>query len=242
MPDFSRYFTMTALTGILSVGGAMMSHANANPDDTRFMDLSGVSDVRVGGSDSRVSFTADPSLPTGVTVVDHGGSNCEMTATMTREGNVMRISFDLQQGGFGFWFVNRCEPGVAVNLAPGANLDIALDKTVAQISGEYASLNAQSEAAIINFDGQAGQVNVNGDKVVANIVLNNTEATDLVRVTASKLVIDLGFAATAQLSYQINAGVALFDRGIPEVADAATRIEISSDVLKGSTYVDTSAW
>jgi hypothetical protein len=241
MRKFSKYLSLTALTGILSLGGAMNLQANTTLDATQLMDLNGVTDVRVAGSDTRVSFTADPARPTGVTVVDHGGRNCEMVATMTRSGNAMLIAFDLKQGGMGFGFMNRCESNVAVNLAPGTNLDIDLDKVVAQINGAYGNLNVQTEDAVITFDGQAGQMNVNGDKVVANVVLNNVESTDLVRVSASKLVIDLGLAATAQVSYQINAGVALFTRGIGEVVNAATKIEISSDVLKGSTYVDSSA-
>lgn len=241
MRKFSNYLSLTALSGILSLGGAMTLQANTNLDATQLMDLNGVTDVRLAGADTRVSFTADPALPTGVTVVDHGGANCTMTATMTRDGETMLIALDLQQGGLGFGFFNRCESNVSVNLVPGTNLNIALDKVVAQIDGAYGAVNVQSDEAVINFDGQAGQMNVDGDKVVANVVMNNVEATNLVRLVASKLVVDLGFAANAQLSYQINAGVALFNRGISEAVNAATKIEISSDVLKGSTYVDSSA-
>lgn len=241
MRNFSKYLSMTALTGLISVGAAMNVSAATNLDATQLMDMNGIAKVRVAGADTRVTFTADPALPTGVTVLDHGGKNCQMTATMTREGDAMLISFDLQQTGFGFGFFGKCDPNVAVNLAVGTNLDIALQKVVAQINGQYASLNVETNDAVINFDGQANHVNVDGEKVVATVVLNNSETTDLVRINAPKLVVDLGFAANASVAYQINAAVSLFNRGIAEASNAKTRIEISSDVLKGSTYVDSSA-
>lgn len=239
MRNFSKYLSLTALTGVLSFGGAMSINAGTNLKIELPMDLTRVTDVHVSGSNTQVTFFADPSLPTGVTVLDHGGKNCKMVPTMTREGKTMLIVFDLRKGGFGF--VNPCQANIAINLIPGANLDITLDKLVTTIHGAYGTINVQAEEAVLNFDGQATQIDINGDNVVATIVLNNVEVTDHIRVNASKLVFDLGLSESAQVSYQINAKVALFSRGIRETANAATKIEISADVLKGSTYVNSSA-
>lgn len=240
MLNISRFLSVPVLTGLMMAGGAQTMAAPAVSTPEVMIDLNGVNLVRVGGSNTRVSFTADPAVPAGVTVVDHGGKNCTMNAEIERRGDALLITFVQQQRGFSFGFVTRCDPRVSINLAPGTNLDVNLEKVVAEFSGAYGVLQMKTADAVISFDGQANAVDISGHQLAATLILNNTEGTDHLRVNARKLVIDLGVAEGARLAYQVNAPVSLFNRGVTEAADGMT-LQIASDVLKGSTYFAASA-
>lgn len=232
-------FIKSAITlGCMITGMTGFAHTDSDMDTVLFEAVD-LASVQVDGDNSRLTITTDPSRPIGASVVKHGGKNCHLDVAVNRIGDTLAVTLDQNSSGMVSFFL-RCDSEVVINLPPGVSLDLVLDKTVINMTGQYGGFNVMSDDAVITFDGHAHRIDVLGDDVVARMVLIHTEATEVVRMNANNLMADLGFAAQAALSYAIDAPVAVFDRGIPN-ATAGTLVQLSASILKGSTYVVKSA-
>lgn len=225
---------LLAATTTLLLSAAASHSSDARTESAPDVDLTGIESVLVRGAGSEVVVTTGAGGSHGVRISESGWARhlCGMSAEVSRDGNRL----DVHVLPKGWAAVLHCDLRVALDLPEGTAVEIRQDATVASLTGAFATVAIDSSKAVVNFSGSVGDVRVATEQAVVDLVLSGPAQSGKVSIQGRQLVANVGLERGVPVSYAVDAPVAVFSRGVPDTPGAARRIEISSDVLKGSVY------
>jgi hypothetical protein len=221
---------LVLLTGELT----MPISARADGDVVQAVDFAGVQRVLVHGEGARVELSA-VAAPKGELRLSTEGwapSACKVSAEVRHDGDTL----DIRLVRNGVRLIGQCDITLALELPQGLSLAIDQDGTVTQLNGAFGDVAVKSPKAVVNLDGSARNVDIDCRDASVDLAFRSSLGMDGVRINARKLVADIGFRSDTVLSYAVSAPLSVFTPEFANSKDAHPRVEITSELFKGSIY------
>nr|WP_316654812.1 hypothetical protein [uncultured Gellertiella sp.] len=218
------------------------------------IDFSGIENVVVEGSDSRLDVTThkDGASALRISKDGWGDSFCNPTVNYERDNTTLRIR--VGQSGVRTGLPGQCNITVAVDMPENLNLsvlqasavanvkglmkDVSVkgDNAVVTINGSVNDLNINSHKTVVTFSGAVRILSIHADKAVAELTLNSAVSPQSLSIDAAMLVTNIGLPDDTEMEHSVEAPIAMFSNPFKNTVGAKLKIDIRSQMLKGSLY------
>lgn len=199
------------------------------------IDFAGVANVRVEGPGSEVIVVAGRTGAYAASIEASGWSArwCGARASVDRDGADLRIRVTRSMFAPPF----GCDLVLRLAVPEGLAMTIRQDATVARFSGSFGALRVESPKAVVTLAGGAASVVVDSEEALVDLAYAGGSAgAAQTRISADKLVADIGLPANARVAWRVDAPVSVFQSAYPNTESGEARVEIRSRYLKGSIY------
>lgn len=237
---------------VIALGIALSYSGHATADSQQKIDYAGIEAVIVRGDGSKVEINAVNGTAGDLRILQGGWTPtlCDAQVEVNRNGSTL----DIRLIRTGIRLFGQCDITMALELPEGLGVSLDQARTVAQFSGAFSDVRIKSDDAVIYFSGQAqtigieslravisfsghaNRVDIVGEEATVELAFKGSQDMDGVRINVKKLVANIGYPKSTVLSYLVTARVSVLAPDFPNTADAHPKVEITSDMLKGSIY------
>lgn len=203
------------------------------------LDLAGIKAVAITGDAAAVTLTARPGgVPEARLAARRSGwfsrwysswfyNDCRTKSRMWREGAVLHV--EVAQPGL--MESSDCEVELTASLPPGVKVDIALAAVQARLDGRFSTLDVETRAGNIAFDGALERADLRGTAMRA--VLDVGEGVPrAVTFAVGSLDATLDLGPAPRVGWRVGAKAALVDTALPNDPAAGTQVAVSGDYVR----------
>ncbi len=182
-------------------------HELTLPDDLRT--------IALFAQDATLRLRTTPELPRNLVLHNANRFGCAVDAQIVLEDDRLEIHLEKGLISFRLW----CDPQMTLNLPPDLDLDMGLDKLVADIAGDFGDIMINVENAALDFDGTARAFAMQGHRAAVQLNFASDMSRDAIALKVDSLISRISFggsgrdaysafrAATAAITASLNPGL-----------------------------------
>lgn len=210
------------------------------------VDLAGISKIRVEGTASDISISADPGRPlvADLTGERHGwgalwhsgwfSDSCPARGSLSIDGETLVVNVGRQPRLFGWSGWSDCTMAFSANLKPEASVLIAQQAARARISGDYSAIDIHSDAGDVSFEGHAQSMSLEGAALRARLVYDRVMNNEVIAISGAMLDAGIRFLVPTPISYLVEAVGSYVDSSLANTPGAKPAITIRGAMVRAT--------
>jgi hypothetical protein len=207
------------------------------------IDLDGVTQLSVTGaaSDISISTRGDGAREAVLSGTRHGwgaiwrsgwfAGDCANQARMMRDGDTLTVDMGERGGFFGWNDWDDCTLTLKAELSPEARVSIRQNAARMRLSGDFSSVDVQSDAGDFALAGHATRVAVEGAALRAKLAFDWVMQNETVLVSGKMLDASIRFLVPTAISYGVEAVASYVDSALINTPGAKPSITIRGEMV-----------
>ncbi|MGV8936077.1 MAG: hypothetical protein ACOH2J_03080 [Allorhizobium sp.] len=238
--------SVAGLIGTVIIIDAAVALISASDSLAGPVDLAGVSKIRVEGTASDITISADSSRPLvaelkgerhGWGALWHSGwfsDSCPTAGSLSIDSETLVVNVGRQPRLLGWSGWSDCTMTLSANLKPEASVVIAQQAARARISGDYAAVEIHSDAGDLSFQGHAQSMSLEGAALRARLVYDRVTNNETIAISGAMLDAGITFLVPTPISYLVEAVGSYVDSALANTPGAKPAITIRGAMVRAT--------